>query len=217
MLFGNWQKNFNRLSKLCLYLSWENFSGESFLLRKKTVWYFFSNRAEFFLIFSWKKMGVWQKTISTVFRYASVVSFWGTTCFLEKFSIKYFHSNVQRSFGFSVLFLACLSKSFPVSKWTFWWKISEQINVCKFFFRNWTECCRTLTTKLQMAAKIAFYLSKAIFSWRFFYLENYKQFDNFFGNRAIGFRKILGAKRRTVFEKFQHDCQNWMVQIRRVF
>ena len=54
-------------------------------------------------------------------------------------------------------------------------------NSClRFLFRIWAEYCRTLGTTLQPIVKIASYLYRLIFSWIFFYLEIYKQLDNFF-------------------------------------
>ena len=92
---------FNRKSKMpfkCL----EDFFRETFVFGKNInrsitclrSWREFSSEI-------WEKSSVWQKGISTVAKtgfYASLVSFWGTTCFCEKNPLNFY---------LFVVFLAC--------------------------------------------------------------------------------------------------------------
>ena len=85
-----------------------------------------------------------------------------------------------------VVFSHVYQKGVPVSRWTYWGNFSVIKQLFTVCFRIWAEYCRTLRITLQPIVKIAFYLSRLIFSWRIFYVEIYLQLDIFF-RKSSGF------------------------------
>ena len=93
----------------------------------------------------------------------------------------------------------------------------SNINVYDFFFRSWTENCRTLLMNLQPIVKKAFFLSRRTFSGRV----------NLFWKKTLTVRCFLSEFWPNIFrisgkngistEKYQYGCQNCSLCLQREF
>ena len=106
--------------------------------------------------------------------------------FSEKFPMNKFFQTLSVCLVFFVVFWHNYQNGVPVSRWIYCGIFLWLNNCLRTFFRIWAEYCRTLSTIFQPVVKVSLYLSTIIFSWRFFYLETYRQLGNFFG-KSSGF------------------------------
>ena len=78
------------------------------------------------------------------------------------------------------LFLVCLSKGVPVSRWTYWGNFSLNKQLFTVFFQNLSRILSYFDQNTSIDCQHCVLSVKVNFLWRFFYLENYKQLDIFF-------------------------------------
>ena len=142
----------------------------------------------------------------------SIATFWGKTRFPEKHPIINFFSNIQHSFSFFLVFWHIYQKCVPVSRWN----KCVQINVYEIFSEIEQNFVVLWQQQFNRLSKMDYICLEQISNGEFFCLEEYKQLENSFWKSRGLFSWNLGAKLRTILEKFQHDSQNWIAQIRRV-
>ena len=197
MFFGVWQKNFNRLSKLYLYLSREASSGENFTWKKLNSLINFQKSSGVFLE-NLKKMDFWRSLISTVVTngfYISRETFWGKNVSRKKIIKKKCICTLSGVLVSSYrIYLACLSKTFHRLQMKVLRKIiCSNKKLFTKFIQN-VERCRTLAMNLLPIVKNAFHLSTGTFREKFVFGRNINSSRAFFRNRGDFFFRDLGRK-----------------------
>ena len=197
MFFGVWQKNFNRLSKLYLYLSREASSGEIFTKKNKQLDKFSDIERSFF-----GKFGRKNWFLAKSFQHSchkSILHFQrdilGEKCFPKKII---WRNCICTLSGVLVSFyricLACLSKTFHRLQMKVLRKISFSNKKLFTQFLQNVERCRTLTMNLLPIVENAFHLSTGTFREKFVFGRNINSSIAFFRNRGDFFFRDLGRK-----------------------
>ena len=165
-LFWTLPKNFNRLSKMCNYLSRETSSEEKFFVKKINSLINFQKSSGVFLE-NLKKMDFRQRFISTVIIngfYISREIFWGKNMFPEKNQLeKSLYTSSAVLFSFVDFVWPVYQKRVLVCRWTFW---DKSVFRTKTFLRLFSE----LTRKIVVLWQRIFYLLTKV---RFICLEEF--------------------------------------------
>ena len=168
VLFGLWQKNFNRFSKLCFYLSRVTSSGEILFFRKKNSLINFHYSSGVYIRCLVKKKDFRLENIGTVLEtglYASGETFWGKLCSPKKISWKYFLYFNQIFVFFCRICSACLSKLRPCFQMNDLRKIFffRTKSFSRVIFRTEAENCRTLHWIFNRKSKVPFKCLEELF------------------------------------------------------